>query len=338
MPELVGAGWKVGYERMWHDSQGGWAAKPRIGEIADAYADAYDKARSEDFRAEAWAFAQDYDADRVTQEYWRPALDRFADALERRREDLERPPDPARLPVRLREADGLVWVDRGGKAGDNLGPDPHEADLWPVLEGLLPDGGVFLDVGAHVGHWSLRLAAKASRVVSVEANPVTASTLRRNVAMNDLGAKVAVVELAAWDEQTRLMLFDPYNQVAGGSTRVLPADNGDGTVQAGRLDGHVQLLALLLPLDRLDLVKLDVEGADIHALDGMAGLLERYQPTLLVELHDIYGYYERADLDACLTRLGYGWRNAPNYANSEYLVCTPQPSPTDVRAVATRPA
>ncbi len=307
MPELVGAGWKVGYERMWHDSQGGWAAKPIIGEIVQAYEAAYDRARDEDLRAMAWAFAQDYDADRVTQQYWKPVLERFEAALELRRQDLTTPPDPARLPVQIRSADGLLWVDRGGKAGDQLGPDPHEQDLWPILEGLLPEGGVLLDVGAHVGHWSLRLASKASRVIAVEANPVTASTLRRNIALNDLGGKVEVIELAAWDEPTRLRLFDPYNQVAGGSTRVLPADNGDGAVPADRLDNALYLAPTVERPKRIDLIKLDVEGADIHAIDGMAGLLERLKPALFIELHDIYGYYTRAELEACLERVGYTW-------------------------------
>jgi FkbM family methyltransferase len=176
--------------------------------------------------------------------------------------------------------------------------------LWPILEGLLPEGGVFLDVGAHVGHWSLRLASKASRVISVEANPVTASTLRRNRALNDLN-NIEVLEFAAWDTDERLRLFDPYNQVAGGSTRVLPADNGAaGTVMARRLDD------VLLGIERLDLIKLDVEGADIHAIDGMAGLLAEYGPALFIELHDIYGYYTRAELEACLERNGYTWEVA----------------------------
>jgi FkbM family methyltransferase len=305
MPELVGAGWKVGYERLWHDSQGAWAAKPIIGEIVQAYEEAYDHARDEDMRAMAWAKAQDYDADLITETYWKPTLERFEAALELRRADLNKAPDPARLPVQIRSADGLLWMDRGGKAGDQLGPDPHEADLWPILDGLLPEGGVFLDVGAHVGHWSLRLASKASRVISVEANPETASTLRRNIAMNDLGHKVEVVEVAAWDKPDRLRLWDPYNQVAGGSTRVLPADNGDGTVQAARLD-----YALAGVVDRVDLIKLDVEGADIHAIDGMSGLLKRLKPALFIELHDIYGYYTRAELEACLERVGYGWEVA----------------------------
>jgi FkbM family methyltransferase len=310
MPELVGAGWKVGYEPLWHDSQGAWAAKPRIGEIVQAYEEAYDHARDEDMRALAWGKAQDYDADAITERYWNPALDRFADALERRREDFTRPPDPARLPVQIRSADGLLWVDRGGRSGDQLGPDAHEQDLWPILEGLLPEGGVLLDVGAHVGHWSLRLAAKASRVIAVEANPVTASTLRRNVALNDLGDKVTVVELAAWDETASLRLFDPYNQVAGGSTRVMPTDNGDGTVQADRLDNALYYAPIIERPKRIDLVKLDVEGADIHAIDGMADLLANYHPALFIELHDIYGYYTRADLEAALERVGYVWEVA----------------------------
>jgi glycosyltransferase involved in cell wall biosynthesis len=83
MPELCGSGWKVGWEKTWHDSQGGWAAVPRIGDIADAYEQAYEKARDESMRAEAWAFAQDYDADVVTERYWRPLLEKFAGVLRR---------------------------------------------------------------------------------------------------------------------------------------------------------------------------------------------------------------------------------------------------------------
>jgi len=314
MPELCGSGWRVGYEKNWHDSQGGWVAVPHVGDIIDAYSEAYDRARDEDMRAKAWAFAQDYDADRVTQDYWSPVLARFELALERRRDDLNTPPDPAKLPVRIREADGLLWVDRGGKAGDNLGPDAHEQELWPILDRLLPEGGVFLDVGAHVGHWSLRLASKASKVIAVEANPVTASTLRRNIALNDV-PNVKVVEMAAWDESTMLTLDDPYNQIAGGSTRTVPGE--DGTVEAGRLDENVAIrVCLEQDWGRLDLVKIDVEGADIHVLDGMARLVAKFKPTLFIECHDIYGYYQRADLEAAIERLGYTWETAHSYATT----------------------
>ncbi|HEY5985581.1 MAG TPA: FkbM family methyltransferase [Streptosporangiaceae bacterium] len=327
MPELCGSGWRVPYERMWHESQVGWVAKPLIGAIADAYEQAYEKARDESMRAEAFAFAQDYGADVVTDRYWRPVLDRFEAVLAEMREDLAKPPRPA--PPRVREADGLLWLDRGPSTGDVLGFADHEAGNRAILEGLLPEGGVLLDVGAHVGHWALRLAAKASKVVAVEANPATAATLRRHVAMNGIG-NVEVVQLAAWDEQAYLSLDDPSGQVEGGSTRTVPADGMIGAVQGDRLD------KVITGLDRLDLVKLDVEGADIHALRGMAGLLAKYRPVLFVECHDIYGYYDRADLEQTLTDLGYGFEVAASVPSNwmpdgpsevtrqaDYLVCRP---------------
>lgn len=332
MPELCGSGWKVGWEKMWHDSQGGWAAVPRIGDIADAMEQAYEKAADPSVRAEAFAFAQDYDAGVVTDKYWKPVLARFEGVLEAKRADLAAATaQPRRLAEKIRQADGLMWIDRGGRTGDGIGWADHEASLKPVFDRLLPDGGVFLDVGAHVGHWSLRLAGKASRVIAVEANPDTAATLRRHIAMNGI-SNVAVLEMAAWDCDQDLILDDPNGQHGGGSTRVLPADGQAAGTRGRRLDEALDRE------ERIDLVKLDVEGADLHAIEGMAGLLERHQPSILIEDHSIYGYYTRAELEALLDRLGYGWEVADTTETvwmpgglrdtpvvSEYLLARPRP-------------
>lgn len=344
MPELVGGGWKVPGEPLWHDSQHAWARRPLIGAITDAYEQAYERARDQDLRAMAWAHAQDYDADRVLAEHWKPTLERLESALERRATDV-----PAASAVRIREADGLLWLDRGPGSGDAIGwAASHEAELRATVEGLLPEGGVLLDVGAHVGHWAVRLAGRASQVYAVEPNPQSAAGLRRNLALNDIG-NVTVLELAAWDESGWLTLDDPNGQAAGGSTRTVPLPEPDmvelplGTrvIPVGREHTAVPAARLdedpgLVELDRLDLVKLDVEGADLHALRGMAGLLARYRPTLFVETHDCYGYYTRDQLEQTLTELGYRWETVHTYqtrwqpagiaeqpVDADYLVCTP---------------
>jgi FkbM family methyltransferase len=344
MSELCGAGWKVGYERVWHDSQGAWTSVPHIGDIADAYELAYDQARSEELRAQAWAFAQAYDADTITKAHWEPVLAKFATALERRRADVasRRALRPRRPAEQVREADGLLWLDRGSNTDDWVAYTNHESWLVPILDGadgLLPGDGVLLDVGAHVGRWALRLAAGSDEryVIAVEANPTTAKTLRRHLAMNDIG-NVTVVEVAAWDEPTRLRVEDPNRRLDGGGARTLPSGNGEaGTVPAQRLDDVTEILEALDKAGRLDVVKLDVEGADIHALRGMAGLLERYRPALLIECHDIYGYYDRADLEATLRELGYDFEVAASIPSNwqpgvgiidqtrdaDYLVCQP---------------
>jgi FkbM family methyltransferase len=312
MPELCGSGWKVGWQQMWHDSQGAWAAVPNIGEIADAYEQAYEKARDETMRAEAYAFAQDYDADAVAEKYWRPIMATFESLLERKRAELaEKAGKPRRLPEKIREADSLMWIDRGMRTGDVLGWANHEENLRNVLPPLLPVGGVLLDVGAHVGHWSLRLAEKASLVVAVEANPDTAKTLWRHIAMNGIG-NVQVAPVAAWDQATVLKLDDPSGQIEGGSMRVVDEGSGigDGYVPANRLDDEVRVVNPIRDAGRLDVVKLDVEGADLHALRGMKGLLDEFRPVLFIECHDIYGYYTRGELEQTLTDLGYEWEVA----------------------------
>jgi FkbM family methyltransferase len=301
MPELCGAGWTVPYEETWHESQVGWIAKPLISGIAEAYEQAYEKARDDQMRLQAVMFARDYDADTVVEQWWRPALARLEGALAGLA-DSAAAARPAPRP-QVREADGLLWTDRGRGTGDRLGWADHEQELRIIVEDLLPAGGIVLDVGAHVGHWSLRLAGKASHVVAVEANPETVKVLRRNIAVNGI-ENVAVLQMAAWDEAAQLRLSDPAGQSAGGSTRVLPDETG--TVWGEPLDAQPELAQL----PRLDLVKLDVEGADLHALRGMAGLLGKFRPALFIECHDVYGYYRREDLEALLTSLGYEWEIA----------------------------
>lgn len=329
MPELCGAGWKVPGEPMWHDSQSAWARRPLISGIVDAYEQAYDEARDEHLRARAWGFAQDYDADRVMAEHWKPALDRLEHALELRRVEATM---QAAAPVkpRVREADGLLWLDRGPGSDDWVAYSDHEAELLPIARDLLPEGGVFLDVGAHVGHWSLRLADRASEVIAVEPNPDTARTLQKNAIINGI-ENVTVEEIAAWDSTEALQLEDPNQKIEGGSTRTVAITGHDAVRVLGmRLDERIS------PLGRLDLVKLDVEGADLHALRGMSDLLREHHPALLIEDHSIYGYYERADLEALLDELGYGhevvhsyWTQwSPDNASDEmrradYLVCKP---------------
>lgn len=208
-------------------------------------------------------------------------------------------------------ADGLWWISRGDGTDDHLGYGQHEAVLEPTMAELLPDNGVFLDIGAHVGRWSLRLARKAGRVIAVEPNPDAAKVLRSNVEVNGL-TNIEVWEYAAWDCAELLVLEDPNGFSGGGSTHCRSALGG--TAQGVRLDDH------LGDVDRVDLVKLDVEGADIRALNGMADSLLRLSPTLLIETHYVFGYYTREELLNLLTRLNYSWRPAPSFLGVEYLI------------------
>src|SRR5205823_185686 len=96
---------------------------------------------------------------------------------------------------------------------------------------------------------------------------------------------------------------------------------GDGTVDGRPLDA---VLGGITP----DLVKLDVEGADLRALRGMAGTLARCRPKLLIERHDIYGYYKLGELTGLLESLGYSWAELTITLNTggtaPYLTAEPE--------------
>ena len=79
MPELCGAGWIVGGEPVWHTVPDGgadsfWMA-PFVGDIIEALNQAYKARDDQGLREQAWRFAQGYDADYVTETYWKPVLE-----------------------------------------------------------------------------------------------------------------------------------------------------------------------------------------------------------------------------------------------------------------------
>ena len=75
MPELVGAGWLVDGEPWRNAAQDSWWKLPAISEILDALEQAYAARGDQELRDKARAFAVQYDADHVTETYWKPALE-----------------------------------------------------------------------------------------------------------------------------------------------------------------------------------------------------------------------------------------------------------------------
>ncbi|MET7990660.1 FkbM family methyltransferase [Amycolatopsis sp. NPDC005232] len=189
-------------------------------------------------------------------------------------------------------------------------PVPHGADvvpcdvgalLMPVDEVMLPwivfhrsweDGeadlmarlaeGAFLDVGAHVGYHTLRLlraTPDVTRVVAVEADPVNAAYLRRNVSVNLPPAAaelVTVVESAAWDSAGTVRLTQA-TEGNSGDNRV-SAEGPGLEVPAVRLDSLPEVTA-----QRIGLVKVDLQGRDHRALAGLDEVLRRDRPHVVCE-------------------------------------------------------
>ena len=211
------------------------------------------------------------------------------------------------------ESDGLHWFVSDQLSGDRIGPD-HEPELRSRILDLLPQGGVFVDVGAHVGCYSIRAAQKASEVHAVEPNIEAIERLESNRYINNVH-NMFIYPVAAWDKTEMLTLFSPNSFPRDASMRTL-SGRPDATVPAVTLD------ELLFPfIERADLLKLDVEGADLQALEGMRSILANLKPTLIVEDHSVLGYFSAEALQDKLRDLQYTTELFGTYGGANYWRC-----------------
>ena len=148
-------------------------------------------------------------------------------------------------------------------------------------------GGVVVDVGAHIGLFTLRCLKchKSKEVVALEPNPYNASLLRINLLMNKLSDRVVIIEAAAGVEEgmTELYLSDE----SGGHSITNPEDILFAHSKRGILVKTILPDYLLsthkLKTKTIDFVKVDVAGAEIEVLEGAENILSKFKPLLVTE-------------------------------------------------------
>jgi FkbM family methyltransferase len=160
----------------------------------------------------------------------------------------------------------------------------YEPPTSAVLKALLRPGDVFVDVGANVGYFSLLAARRVGptgQVVAFEPVALTRGQLAENVQLNRLGS-VTVRGEALSDQAGEVEFFvGPTDHRGTSSLRPLAASSERIRVRTVRLDD------LELP-GPVRVVKIDVEGAELLALRGMADTLRQDHPDLIVEVTDSF--------------------------------------------------
>lgn len=190
---------------------------------------------------------------------------------------------------------GQVVVRRGPLAGARLqvtGSNPgyalgvSEPAVLEALARYLSPGAIVLDVGANIGFLTLvasRLVGPTGHVYACEPLPSNVQLLRANLESNDVrNVTVVDVALGARSERRRLAV-----ELAGdGPLRAALALPGE-TLGGPMVD--VVTADALLASGRCatpDLVKIDVEGAEVEVLEGMQRLLTFRRPVIVCEIHE----------------------------------------------------
>jgi FkbM family methyltransferase len=148
----------------------------------------------------------------------------------------------------------------------------------------LSPGAVFLDIGANAGYFSLlasRRVGESGKVLAVEPNPAMVKQLHQNTERNGL-TNISIAEVACSDsvEVRDLYVGNPYN--TGNSS--LSRDNLAWTKSVQVTCTTTDLLIEKYNFQRVDLVKIDVEGAELQVLRGMTTVLKRLRPRIIIEL------------------------------------------------------
>lgn len=161
--------------------------------------------------------------------------------------------------------------------------EPIEAYLFLKL---LEPGMTVFDIGANCGQYTLLAShaiGPAGRVHSFEPLPETFAILSENVRLNHL-ENVILNQVALWKEKSHLTLGrDPKELLNSGlwSAGYASVDPSPVVVPALRLDDYVREHAI----DRLDIIKIDIEGSEPFVLEGARETIERFKPWFLMELN-----------------------------------------------------
>jgi FkbM family methyltransferase len=170
----------------------------------------------------------------------------------------------------MRRRGGLGWTPEWSKP-------TREEMFWRELP---LDGLVVYDVGAFHGILTLFFASRGAQVIAYEPNEVNHARLVENVRLNRL-TNVAVRKLAIGSQARSGTLTYSPSMAGGGSLKTNAAGTVSQRVEITTLDHDIATAALPAP----DLIKIDIEGWELAALEGARGTLDAHHPALFLEMH-----------------------------------------------------
>lgn len=186
-----------------------------------------------------------------------------------------------------------------------LNPYYHECDVVSFVFGVLQEGDVFIDAGAHGGLYTLlsgKIVGSGGRVIAIEPNPDNLKFLRQNVRLNQLNS-VNVISKAASDEKTEINLH--YETKKTALTSAVTGASKTVEVETMLIDEVTE------KFDSIKLLKIDTEGYDLKVLKGAYHTLQK--------THYVIVEQNTAPVKLLLSKLGF---QLATLLTSGYLVAT----------------
>ncbi len=176
------------------------------------------------------------------------------------------------------------------------GREPSSTEIYRKQ---LSPGMTIVDVGANIGYYVLieaRALGTSGKIYAIEPAPKNFEMLQANLEINSFGREIESHNLAISDSVGKVQF-----EIAGASNHHRLSVNGSG---ANTIEVEATTLDVLLAGKKIDMVRMDAEGAEWVILRGMRGILAGNQPLkMFIEVHPKLIREYRGDLDEWLEML-----------------------------------
>jgi FkbM family methyltransferase len=174
--------------------------------------------------------------------------------------------------------DGRYWTPDGSQYILPFNLAEQATHIYGTGDRAVRAGDTVLDCGANVGVYTrVALKAGAKLIVAIEPAPDNLECLRRTFAAEIAGGRVILYPKGVWDKDDFLEFrVDPKNQAA--DSFVIERE---GAKVAGKLPlTTIDKLVDELKLERVDYIKMDIEGAEVKAVRGAKNTLAKFHPRM----------------------------------------------------------
>jgi len=195
------------------------------------------------------------------------------------------------LPERVYSINNINALPRKGSDDFYMFYIPREKELLPHL--IMRSGETFVDVGANVGYYSLKIAkeysTKGVTILAIEAHPGNYKALCKNIELNNFKC-ITTVNKAVSDHKGIVTMYERIDTRNRVRSEFYSLSNGyiheSNTVRpdAGSLEIECDTLDNILGEQRIDVMKIDIEGAEVSALKGATHILKKLR-KIIVEVH-----------------------------------------------------
>lgn len=182
----------------------------------------------------------------------------------------------------------VIIKNKYGKyfCGDNIltvyiADENYEKHFYPFLK---PNNGLFIDVGAHIGKYTVKLGTSCNtnyiNIIAIEPEKYNFQLLVKNIKLNNLNNVIAINK-GVYSNKEKIPFYI-FNKGEGDHSVIKRSDDcKEIQIDVDTLDN---ILCELKVEKKIECIKIDVEGSEVHAVQGALNTIKKHKPKMIIEI------------------------------------------------------